>query len=334
MPILKLICGLMFGVLIGMSSDATAHPLAPSLLEVVEGSTGQAAVLWKTPLARVPGMALEPVLPRQCQRVGEVVSKGVGTAREDRWQLACDGPLVGGLIEVRGISNLQSNVILRVVLQDGRNYQVVLNSQSPNFVVPEHPRAADVFKNYLVMGVFHILTGWDHLLFVLGLILLVKNRKKLIWTITAFTVSHSVTLSLAALGYVHVWSAAVEALIAFSILVLAVELTRSQTGRGTFFHRYPWIMSFSFGLLHGLGFAGALEEVGLPVGEIPMALFSFSVGIEIGQLSFIAAVLLAQLLWSKVPVPRLLKQPILAVYTIGSLSAFWFLERISACFKA
>lgn len=329
MPILKLICGLMFGVLIGMSWDVAAHPLAPSLLEIVEGSTGQTSVLWKTPLARVPGMALEPVLPRQCQRVGEVVSKGVGTAREDRWQLTCDGLLVGSLIEVRGISDLQSNVILRVTLHDGRNYQVVLNSESPQFVVPEYPRISDVFKNYVMMGVFHILTGWDHLLFVLGLVLLVRNKKKLFWTITAFTVSHSVTLSLAALGYIHVWSAAVEALIALSILILAIELTRSQACGATFFHRYPWIMSFSFGLLHGLGFAGALAEVGLPEGEIPMALFSFSVGIELGQLAFIAAILLAQSLWSRIPAPQLLKKPVLAVYTIGSLSAFWLFERLS-----
>lgn len=327
MPILKVFGCLIVGIFISVS--AAAHPLAPSLLEVVESTPGESTVLWKTPLARVPGVTLAPVLPETCQRLGEVISKAVGTAREDRWQVMCKAPLVGGTIAVAGISSMQSNVILRVALHDGRNYQVVLNSESPQFVVPEHPRISDVFKNYVMMGIFHILTGWDHLLFVLGLILLVRNKKKLFWTITAFTVSHSVTLSLAALGYIHVWSSAVEALIAFSILILAIELTRSQARGATFFHRYPWIMSFSFGLLHGLGFAGALAEVGLPEGEIPMALFSFSVGIEMGQLAFIVAMLLAQSLWSRIPMPQLLKKPVLAVYTIGSLSAFWVFERLS-----
>ncbi len=324
----------LIGIFLLVSSVVSAHPMAPSLLELIEVAPGKSTVLWKTPLARVPGVDLEPVMPGNCQRQGEVTSKSVSTAREERWQMTCDGSLVGGSIAVAGISNLQSNVILRVVLQDGRNYQVVLNAQSPRFVVPEHPRVSDVFKNYLVMGVLHILTGWDHLLFILGLILLVKSRKMLLWTITAFTVSHSVTLSLAALGYIHVWPAAVEALIAFSILVLAIELTRSQTGKGTFFHRYPWVMSFSFGLLHGLGFAGGLAEIGLPMGEIPMALFSFSVGIEVGQLSFIVMILVLQAAWSKIPVPQLLKKPVWAVYAIGSLSAFWFFERLSVCFKS
>lgn len=322
----------LIGIFILISSVAQAHPMAPSLLEIVERAPGASMVLWKTPIARVPGVNLEPVMPANCQRVGDVTSKVVATAREDRWQISCGVSLVGSQIEVTGLSNLQSNVILRVVLQDGRNYQVVLNSQSPRFVVPEHPCVSDVFKNYLVMGALHILTGWDHLLFILGLILLVKSRKMLLWTITAFTMSHSVTLSLAALGYIHVWPAAVESLIALSILVLAVELTRPQTGKGTFFHRYPWVMSFSFGLLHGLGFAGGLAEIGLPMGEIPMALFSFSVGIEMGQIFFILLILLAQTLWFKIPVPQLLKKPVWAVYAIGSLSAFWFLERLSVFF--
>lgn len=322
------------GIFLLVSSVAQSHPMAPSLLEIVESAPGESAVFWKTPLARVAGVTLEPILPANCQRQGDVTSKSVATAREDRWHLTCGASLVGSQIEVIGFSNMQSNVILRVVLHDGRNYQVVLNSQTPRFVVPEHPQVSVVFKNYLRLGVMHILTGWDHLLFVLGLILLVKNRKKLLWTITAFTVSHCFTLSLAALGYIHVWPAAVEALIAFSILVLAVELTRTQSGRGTFFHRSPWVMSFTFGLLHGLGFAAGLDEVGLPIGEIPMALFSFSVGIEIGQLSFIVMILVLQALWFKIPVPQLLKRPVWAIYTIGSLSAFWFFERLSVCFKS
>lgn len=306
-----------------------AHPLAPSLLELVEISPGQAEVLWKTPLTRIPGMALEPVFPQGCKINGEVESKNVETAHLERWKISCDASWVGQTIEVQGISSLQSNVILHVALLDGRKYQVVLSSQSPRFMIPEHPQVSVVFKNYLKLGMEHILTGWDHLLFVLGLLLLVNSRRLLLWTITAFTLGHSVTLSLAILGIVHVPSAAIEALIAFSILVLAVELTRKQTGEGTFFHRYPWAMAFSFGLLHGLGFAGALAEIGLPAGEIPMALFSFNVGIELGQLSFIAVVLLLRNLCSFLPFIKLLRSREIAIYAIGSLSAFWFFERLS-----
>lgn len=314
---------------LSIPSYLTAHPMAPSLLEVIEVSPGQSNVLWKTPLARVPGVDLEPLLPKTCQRVGKIESKSQGTARVDRWQISCELPLPGQTIEVEGLSNFQSNVILHLLMRDGRSYQVVLNSQNPRYVVPEHPQASIVFKNYLTLGIKHILTGWDHLLFVLGLVLLVKGRKALLWTITAFTVGHSVTLSLAALGFVHVWSAVIEALIAFSILVLAIELTRTQKGKGTFFHRFPWLMAFGFGLLHGLGFAGALAELGLPVGEIPMALFSFNVGIEVGQLAFIVLVLLIQKLWLHIPIPLRFKRMELTVYVIGSLAAYWFFERLS-----
>jgi hypothetical protein len=167
------------------------------------------------------------------------------------------------------------------------------------------------------------------LLFVLGLVLLVKGRRQLLWTITAFTLGHSLTLSFAVLGLARIPPAPVEALIALSILVLAFELTREQKGSGTFFHHYPWSLAFGFGLLHGLGFAGALAEVGLPAGEIPLALFSFNVGIELGQLFFIAAILAVQTLSKPWPLPSMLKRMAIPAYGIGSLAAFWFFERLS-----
>lgn len=314
-------------------SSAQAHPLAPSLLEVKEVSAGQMQVLWKTPLAQIPGQFMKPLLPIICKNQGNVEVQRVETARVDRWKVVCDSSLVGQSLGVEGLVNLQSNVILRVSLADGRKYQKVLNAQAPQFLIPEHPQASVVFKSYSLLGIEHILGGWDHLLFVLGLVLLVKGRKLLFWTITAFTLGHSVTLSLAVLGFVNVPSAPVEALIAFSILVLAIELTRKQSGKGTFFHRYPWAMAFSFGLLHGLGFAGALAEVGLPMGEIPMALLSFNVGIELGQLGFIALILLSIRALNLLAFLNVIKSREIAVYAIGSLSTFWFLERAFAYFS-
>lgn len=318
------------GLFLFALSSVEAHPLAPSLLEVEEVSAGQMQVLWKTPLAQIPGEFLQPLLPSICKSQGNGEAKKVEMAREEHWNVICESSLIGQSVGVQGFVNLQSNVILRVSLADGRKYQKILNSQTPQFLIPEHPQASVVFKSYSLLGVEHILGGWDHLLFVLGLILLVKSRKALLWTITAFTLGHSVTLSLAVLGFVRVPTTAVEAFIAFSILVLAVELTRTQQGKGTFFHRYPWAMAFSFGLLHGLGFAGALAEVGLPIGEIPMALLSFNVGIELGQLGFIAFILLSIRALNFLPILNVIKRREIAVYAIGSLSTFWFLERAFA----
>jgi len=319
-------------VFIGGSPRAEAHPLAPSLLEVGEIGAGQVQILWKTPLARVPGEELQPSLPPFCHPVGAVQSIMEGSAKISRFTVACDSSMVGSSWGAQGFANLQSHVIFRLSLADGRNYQKVLGLQNPSFLIPEHPQASTVFKSYLRLGLEHILSGWDHLLFVLGLVLLVSSRKALLWTVSAFTLGHSVTLSLAALGFIHVPPLPVEALIAFSIVLLAVELTRSQAAHQTFFHRYPWVLAFSFGLLHGLGFAGALAEVGLPPGEIPMALFSFNVGIELGQLVFIGLVLMGQWALALAPASLPLRSRGLAVYLIGCLSSYWLIERLSKLF--
>jgi hydrogenase/urease accessory protein HupE len=310
------------------NGPALAHPLAPSLLQITETDEGFSEVLWKIPAARIPGETLRPQIPPGCRRSGDMEVQRVEAAHVERWRISCDTSWIGSEVGIEGIAGSISNVILRIQLADGRKYQSVLNAENPRFIIPQHPPMALVFKNYLALGMKHILTGWDHLLFVLGLMLLVKGRNRLLWTITAFTLGHSVTLSLAALFWIHVPPAPVEALITLSILVLAVELTRKQAGGGTFFHRYPWSLAFAFGLLHGLGFAGALAEVGLPVGEIPLALFSFNLGIEAGQLLFIFALLVVQLLVKPLSLPSGIKRVKIPAYGIGSLAAFWFFERL------
>ena len=314
--------------LLVLHTSASAHPLAPSLLEMTERTPGQVEVLWKTPAARLAGEHLEPQLPHQCQRASEVETHSVDTARVERWQLTCSTSLVGAQVGVEGIASSKANVILRIVLADGRKYQSVLSTDQPHFVIPERQPAFVVVHNYVALGVEHILTGWDHLLFVLGLVLLVRGHRRLLWTITAFTVGHSLTLSLAILGVVRISPAPVEALIALSILIVAVELTHDHQGTGTFLQRYPWALAVSFGLLHGLGFAGALAQVGLPPGEIPMALLAFNIGIEVGQLLFIAVVLGARAVLTRVPVPLAVRRRHIPAYLIGSLAAFWFFERL------
>jgi hydrogenase/urease accessory protein HupE len=180
---------------------------------------------------------------------------------------------------------------------------------------------------YLVLGFHHILLGIDHLLFVLALLMLVPNMRTLVWTITSFTLAHSLTLAAATLGWVHVPQAPVEAVIALSILFVAMEIVHWRQGRPGLTRRWPWLVAFTFGLLHGFGFAGALSEIGLPEHAIPLALLFFNVGVELGQLLFIGAVIAVSLVLKRITWPGWAWR--VPVYTIGSLAAFWTIQRIA-----
>jgi hydrogenase/urease accessory protein HupE len=249
-----------------------------------------------------------------------------GTALVARWAVDCGrGGLAGAEIGVEGLEAVRSDVLLRVTRADGSEVRAVLRAEAPVFRLPRSQRPLDVAAGYLALGIEHLLTGADHLVFLLGLMLLVRERRRLLATVTAFTLGHSVTLSLAALGFVHIPSAPAEAAIALSILVLAVELARERPGA---LSRRPWAMAAAFGLLHGLGFAGALAEVGLPAREIPLALLSFNTGIEVAQIAFLGAVSVLLLVWR--PVGRRLPawSALVPVYGIGSLAVYWVLERV------
>ena len=316
---------LLIGVGSLLSVRADAHQFAPALLELQEVEEGRAAVRWKQPLVRVMGSQLRPVLPGECEGVGRPNVSRKGTGMEATWTIKCPGGLVGKIVSVEGIASSRADVLLRVGLEDGRSFHHVLTGDDATFTVPERESRLSVLTDYARLGVEHILTGFDHLLFVLGLTLLVGYGRLLLWTLTAFTLGHSVTLALAVLGLVNFPPGPIEAGIAFSIYVLAVELVRSN--HTTLLHTYPWLVAGLFGLLHGLGFAGALAQVGLPEAEIPLALFSFNVGIELGQVAFVGLVLAVWALLRRLPFawPRIVQ--LLPAYTIGSLAAFWFFER-------
>ncbi len=306
---------------------AAAHPLAPSLLDLREETPGRIAVLWRRPQLLPVGARPEPLLPGRCRIAAPPVETLEGAALVTRWTADCGrAGLTGERIAVNGLAEAGSDVLLRVVLADGRSLRTVLRADAPSFDLPAEQSSAGVAAGYLSLGIEHLLTGPDHLAFVLGLVLLVRSRRRLLGTITAFTLGHSVTLALAALGFVRLPPAPIEAAIALSILVLAVELARE---RPTPLGRRPWLMAAGFGLLHGLGFAGALAQVGLPAGEIPLALLSFNVGIELGQIGFVLAVLGLGLALS----PFLRRLPAwstaIPTYVIGSLAAFWMFERLA-----
>lgn len=308
-------------------ASARAHPLAPALLELREVGAGRVDVRWKTSLWKPNGPAIEPILPADCEPASEPTVEDDATGRTERWVLQCAASLVGAEVGVRGLTATNAIVVVRVA--DGRVLQTVLDAGNPRFVIPERPAILDVLRDYAELGIEHILFGSDHLLFVFGLILLAGSGRRLVATVTAFTLGHSVTLALATLGYAMLPSGPVELLIALTILWLAVELA-DDSGPPSWTRRRPWAMAGLFGLLHGLGFAGALREVGLPEGEIPLALLSFNLGIEAGQLVFVAAVLAAALtlrrqLTELSPMDR--KIP---VYVMGTLAAYWCFERAAA----
>ena len=309
--------------------ELSAHPLAPALLKLEEKAQGSFEVTWRPPSGRPGGAALRPELPAECTASGEGQRRRVGRGFEQSWGLTCTSNLVGSEVAVRGLEEAQTEVLLSIQWLDGGRASSVLRPEAPAWTVPQKPSLAAVFWDYLRYGVTHILAGLDHLCFVLALVLLVPAPKRLFWTLTGFTLGHSITLALASLGVLSLPSIWTEAAIAASILVAAYELTRKGP---TFLRRFPVSGATAFGLLHGLGFAGVLAEVGLPPGDLPLALAAFNVGIEVGQLLFVVVVwVLLRAATSLVP-----KRPAwtgsLPAYAIGTLAAFWLFQRLAAGF--
>ena len=221
-------------------------------------------------------------------------------------------------------------MIVRVERRDGTSQVERVLPENPRFTVKAPAGSGEVAWSYLVLGIEHILSGIDHLLFVLALLLIVRGGKRIFLTITAFTAAHSITLVAATLGWVHVPGPPVEAMIALSIVFVAAEIVRGSQGKEGLTARAPWLVAFTFGLLHGLGFAGALAEVGLPQKAIPIALLTFNVGVEIGQLIFVAVVLVATAALTRLRPMRRAWTPYVAPYAIGAVAMFWVIERVGA----
>jgi hydrogenase/urease accessory protein HupE len=314
-----------------LGGRARAHPLSPALLQVEELADNRLAVTWKISAFQPSGSTLRPILPAECLADRAPAETAGADSITARWTARCGpGGLAGRDVGVDGLATGKTDALVRVTLADGRLVQGVLRAGEPRLLIPARPRRLDVVGSYAKLGIEHILTGPDHLLFVLGLLLLVGSPGLLVRTITAFTVGHSITLSLAVLRLAGVPSRPVEVGIAASVFVLAVELTREERPRPTLLRRAPWAMAGVFGLLHGLGFAGALAEVGLPSGEIPLALVSFNVGIELGQLAFVVVVVGVGWALGRLLVQRPAWFALASAYVMGSLSAFWCVERTVA----
>ncbi len=311
--------------------DAGAHALDPPLLDLREAADATVEVTWKVPVLRVLGSRPQPALPPSCRALTAADSADDGLSVTTRWTVRCADGLVGQRLGIDGLGVANTDALLRVAFADGRLFRAVVSARRPSVTVPEQPRRLDVVRDYARLGIEHILGGPDHLLFVFGLILLVSTTRLLIETITAFTVGHSLTLTLAVLGAARFSQRPIEVLIALSIFVLAVELARDRRAP-SLMRRLPWGMALLFGLLHGLGFAGALRDAGLPADELGLALFSFNGGVEIGQLTFVLTVLTIQAVVRRLPLGLPGWTNRVPVYAMGSLAAFWCFERAAALF--
>lgn len=306
-----------------------ADEFRPALLEITETQQNWYAVTWKVPMDGERPVAITPVLPELLERMGPAATRIIqGSAVEESSFRAENGSLVGETITIEGLTAIPIDVIVQIILEDGSQHSTILRSATPSYTVPERATKRAVAFSYWKIGTIHILEGFDHLLFVLALLLLVPNLWMLFKTITAFTLAHSISLGLATLGVINMPPGPTEAVIALSILFLAIEIIHKHQGRPCITERYPWAVAFAFGLFHGLGFAGALAEVGLPQQEIPLALLMFNVGVETGQILFVSAVLLLMALLKRLPIVWPEGSWRLAPYAIGSVAAFWTIQRI------
>ena len=312
---------------------ALAHEARPAYLEINETAPGQYSVLWRTPV--LAGMRLPIVLqmPEGVKNLREPSVQDLPDSLVERRSVDA-GPrgLAGKRIEFPGLQLTITDVLVRVQLGDGEHTTTLVHPSQPWIEIASKAGPLAIAGAFLMHGIEHILFGYDHLLFVFALVLIVRSTRVLVWTITSFTLAHSITLALATLGVVHVPGPPVEATIALSILLLACEITRIRRGQPSLTQRWPWVVAFTFGLLHGFGFASALSEIGLPRGDIPLALFTFNAGVEIGQLMFIAVVLSAIAFVRRLPLPAPVTRHAYptAALLIGSLAAFWLVERVVA----
>ncbi|MBR1187416.1 HupE/UreJ family protein [Bradyrhizobium sp. AUGA SZCCT0160] len=325
-----------------LAQPAISDELRPGYLEMRQTSSGEYHLLFRIP-ARGEDLrlAIYVKLPEGTQDVGPPRGSFSDGVYVERRTIRRDGGFIGQPVSISGLSATSTDVLVRVESLAGAVQTERLSPTKTAFIIQAVPGAWEIAATYLHLGVEHILFGFDHLLFVLALVILVRGWGRVTITVTAFTIAHSITLAAAALGFVNVPGPPLEATIALSIMLVAVEILNARRGKPSLTARLPWLVAFSFGLLHGFGFAGALAEVGLPQHSIAVALLFFNIGVEIGQLIFVAAVLslmsllrvvMAKLLEPPRIQPSLDRLDMTVAYAIGIMAAYWLVERTTAFF--
>lgn len=308
--------------------SAWAHEVRPAYLQVHEISPNVYSVLWKVPRTVDKVLDIQPKFEESFNLEETVPPRILEAFVLYTYQLSGENSLANTSLTINQLNTTGTDVLANIRLLNGEQHSFLLQPTSNSIIIPETPNKWQVVRTYIVLGVEHILIGFDHLLFVLALLIITSGFKNLLKTITAFTLAHSITLSFSALGLASLPGPPVEAVIALSILFLALEILKIQKGEPSLTSRKPWLVAFSFGLLHGFGFAGALESIGLPQSEIPLALAMFNIGVELGQIIFVLAVLgIMKITSSYLPKKAWIRK--IPPYIIGSLAAFWLIERIA-----
>lgn len=311
---------------------AQADEFRPAYLQIIQSDHTTYDVLWKVPaLNESTTLRVMPEFPAGTTNLTPQRSSYANGITVQRWRIDVPGGLEGKTIAFPGLSETRIDVLARLARADGTVQLERISALDSQFLVKASPGAFEVVQTYTMLGIEHILSGFDHLSFVLALVLIVRGTKRLIWTVTAFTLAHSITLALATMEVIHVPGPPVEAMIALSIVFVASEIVQQRRGREGLAAKQPWLVAFCFGLLHGLGFAGALAEIGLPANSIPLALLFFNIGVEIGQLLFIAGVLAATRLMLRLAAGSfdLRRAAIAPAYLIGGVASYWVIERVS-----
>jgi hydrogenase/urease accessory protein HupE len=313
------------------SAVAATHEVRPAFLRISDVSAAAGPdhfeIVWRVPAGGEMELSIYVVMPGHCSVRNEPMIWNDAGVRVAKWTNYCPGGIQGHEITIGDLTSSVTDVLVRYERSNGTTQVERLTPTAPSFIVTESESWHQVAGTYTGLGVEHILLGIDHLLFVLALLMIVSGWRKLVATVTSFTLAHSVTLAASTLGLVHVPQAPVEAVIALSILFVAMEIVHWRQGHPGITRQYPWIVAFVFGLLHGFGFAGALSAIGLPEHAIPLALLFFNIGVELGQLLFIVAVFLAWWILKKVQWPTWAWRA--PVYGIGSMAAYWTIDRIA-----
>ncbi len=317
-------------VLLCAAAPALGHEIRPAYLEIRETELATYEILWKVPARGDLRLGIYVELPPEAERRSEPMGRFSDGAFIERWRVEVPGGLRGREIRIAGLNATRIDALARVEHLDGDVQTARLLPSQPVLIVGTSSTALDVARTYVALGVQHILGGVDHLLFVLGLLFLVRRRWMLVKTITSFTIAHSITLAIATLGLASAPTDALNALIALSILFLGPEIVRMQRSRTSLTIEHPWIVAFAFGLLHGFGFASGLTELGLPAGDIPLALLLFNVGVEIGQLGFVAALLAVGASLRALETFQSTAARLSPAYDICSQGEYWTIPRVAA----
>ena len=325
-PVAVLGCLIIARILLGVS--AWAHEVRPAYLEITQPQATDYEIVWKQPMMGEVAVHLVPHLSNGWLERPPAQQYAAGGFLTRSWKIdAGNGDaLAGASLEIEGLADTITDVFVRVRLANGRSLDTIIRPEAPRLSISPDTRSPFTLPAYLVLGIEHILTGPDHLLFVLGLVLIVRSRRMLLKTVTAFTLAHSITLAAAVLGKVRLPTSFVETLISLSILLLAPEILRVRRGQSSLTVRYPWAVAFVFGLFHGMGFASGLASLGFQSHDLFAALVLFNLGVEIGQLAFIALVLSIGRGLRSTPVGTGSLAGQLPAYAVGIAGAYWTIQ--------